>query len=87
METFIIKTKVSHNGHMPFSDEIISCISRGDGIVVEKVKLLIKLSIHKMWYVAIVSTETSKWIAELRFKILSSFCSLPDFNLKLKPIP
>lgn len=27
METFIIKTKASHNGHMPFSDKIINCIS------------------------------------------------------------
>lgn len=37
METFVIKTKGSHNGHMPFSDEIINCISTGDGIMEEKV--------------------------------------------------
>lgn len=38
-----------------------------------------------MWFVATVATKTGKWITEQRFKILSNFCSLPDFNLKFKP--
>lgn len=71
----------------PFQMRLSAVSVQGMGPWRRKCKLLIKLSIHKMWYVAIVSTETSKWIAELRLKILSSFCSLPDFNLKLKPIP
>lgn len=66
----------------------LSAVSvKGMGSWRGKCELSIKLSTHKTWYAAIVSTETGKWIAELRFKILSSFSSLPDFNLKLKPIP
>lgn len=53
----------------------------GMGLWKRKCKLLIKLVIPKMWYVAIVSTKTSKWIAEWGFKILSSFCSFPDFKI------
>lgn len=48
---------------------------------------LLTLVIQKMWYVAIISTKTSTWLAELKFKILSSFCSFPDFNLKFNQLP
>lgn len=71
----------------PFQMRLSTVSVQGMGSWRRKCKSLIKLREHKMWYVAIVSAETSKWIAELRFKILSSFCSLLDFNLKLKPIP
>lgn len=65
METFIIKPNQSELPHAPFQRRLSAISVKGMGSWRGKCKLPIKLSTHKMWYAAIVSTETSKWIAEL----------------------
>lgn len=52
----------------PFQMRLLTVSVQGMGLWRRKYKLLI--SIHKIWYVATGSRGTSKWIAELRLKIL-----------------